>query len=780
MFFPVAIQFTFYKLRPPYQSLFMKHFLALLLVVVSVSLFAQKDKGAVKGFILDKANGEAIPYATVKVDSSDFGAATDDKGFFNIPNLPEGNFSLTISYIGYESMKEVVEVKKGKTVNLKIQMSQASMELQSVEISAQKQRQRTETRVSVTSITPMEIHRLPTVGGEADIAQYLQILPGVVSTGDQGGQVVIRGGTPIQTKFVMDGITIYNPFHSIGLFSTYETDIIKNVDVYTGGFPSQYGGRISAVVDVTTRDGNQKKFSGKISATPFVAHALLEIPIVKLKEEDGPSVSLILNSKVSYLDKSSKVLYPYAGSEGLPYTFYDAYGKLTVNAGKGIKLNITGFNFRDNANFSAAKYQWNNFGVGANFLVIPRNSNLSFNTHISYSKYDIMLKELDALPRKSSIGGFDIGMDFAYYIKNGELKYGLNVEGSRTQYSFYNQFNSKYEQDQNTTDLGLYLMVHKYVKRFVVEAGARVQYYGNIGAFSPEPRLSMKYNVTDMIRLKLATGMYSQNFLSTKSDRDVVNLFTGFLTGPEGSPQDATGDPDKYSKIRNMQRSVHAIFGVELDLPKNITVNIEPYYKYFWHMFNVNRYKQYTSDPDFLIEKGDAYGLDITAKWEWKGVYLYATYSLAYTHRNDGVQVYAPHFDRRHNVNLLAAYAFGKKRSWEVTARWNMGSGFPFTQTQSFYESVPLDGINSDYTGSNGNLGIVYDSTINGGRLPYYHRLDLGIKKTFNFKNNLKLEINLSASNVYNRKNIFFVDRVTNARVNQLPILPSLGASFSW
>ena len=510
-----------------------------------------------------------------------------------------------------------------------------------------------------------------------------------------------------------------------------------------------------------------------------MAHALLEIPIVKIKEDRNTSASLILNTKISYLDKSSKVLYSYADKNGLPFNFYDVYGKFSVSAGKGNKFSITGFNFIDNTNYAVARYRWNTFGVGANFLAVPKNSNLYFNTHVSYSQYKIQLTEADGKPRTSTIGGFDIGMDFSYYLKNGELKYGLDIEGNKTTLAFTNQYGRSVAQNQNTTDLSVYVMLHKFIKKFVIEVGGRFQYYGNIEGISPEPRLSMKYNITDMVRIKLATGMYSQNFISTKSDRDVVNLFTGFLTGPEESAQDASGK--SYDKIRNFQRSVHGIFGIELDLPKNITIDIEPYYKYYWHLFNLNRYKQFTSDPDFLIEKGDAFGLDIMGKWQYKGAFIYLTYSLSYSHRNDGKQVYAPHFDRRHNINLIGSYAFGKKRSWEVSARWNMGSGFPFTQTQGFYETNPFgNGIGTDVTNTNGQLGIVYDSKINGGRLPYYHRLDLGIKKTIDIKDKLKIDINLSVSNVYNRNNIFYFDRVTYQRVNQLPVLPSLAVSFAF
>jgi len=754
----------------------MKNFFLLLFILVSAGLFAQK--GSVKGFVYDKASGEPVPFATINVDSSDLGANTDDKGFFTIPSLVPGNYKIIASYLGFETQTITVEIKKNQAVNIKFFMVAKTVELKDVEINGARQKELTESRVSVTSITPVEMKRMPSVGGEADIAQYLQIIPGVVSTGDQGGQIIIRGATPTQTLFLLDGIPIYNPFHSIGLFSVFETDVIKNVDVYTGGFPAQYGSRTGAVVDVSTRDGNMKDFSGDIGVTPFTAHALLEIPIVKLKEAGGTDASLILSTKDSYLDQSSKIFYPYANNGSLPYSFYDAYGKFTLNTGTGNKFSVSGFNFRDNADFTGAVYQWNNYGVGANFLAVPKNANIYFNTHISYSKYDISFNE-NNLPRSSGIGALDIGMDFTNYINNGELRYGLNIESNNTNFAFVNDFQQDFSFAQTSTDLSAYLMYHKYYKKFVLDIGARFQYYGVITAVSPEPRLNMKYNVTDRLRFKMATGLYSQTLMSTKNNQDVVDLFTGFLDAPNESAQDGNGV--LHNAIHNMQRSYDAIFGVEVDLPKNITLNIEPYYKYFWHLFDLNIYKVTADQSDFLIQRGASYGLDILMKWQYKGLFLYGTYSLAYNQVNDFQQTYSPYYDRRHNVNLVAAYDFGKKRSWEVSARWNFGSGFPFTQTQAFYESNPFAaGISTNYTTTNGKLGILYASQIDGGRLPAYNRLDLEIKKIFSFKKRLKLEINASVSNAYNRENIFYFNPVTYNRVNQLPILPSLAVAFSF
>ena len=214
----------------------MKNFFTFLLIFVAIGLFAQgggTKNGGVKGFVYDKSSGEPVPFATVNIDSSDLGATTDDKGFFNIPSLAPGTYNIRATYLGFENQVISIEIKKGQTDNIKFYMVAKSVDLKDVEISGERQKQLTESRVSVTSITPVEMKRMPTIGGEADVAQYLQLIPGVVSTGDQGGQIIIRGATSAQTLFLLDGIPIYNPFHSIGLFSVFETDVIKNVDVYT-------------------------------------------------------------------------------------------------------------------------------------------------------------------------------------------------------------------------------------------------------------------------------------------------------------------------------------------------------------------------------------------------------------------------------------------------------------------------------------------------------------------------------------------------------------------
>ncbi len=181
-----------------------------------------------------------------------------------------------------------------------------------------------------------------------------------------------------------------------------------------------------------------------------------------------------------------------------------------------------------------------------------------------------------------------------------------------------------------------------------------------------------------------------------------------------------------------------------------------------------------------LSKTSKAYGFDIRYKYEYRHLYFWAVYSFNIVERRDEYQTYNPVFDRRHNINLVSNYTFGKDRSYEVSLRWNFGTGFPFTQTQGFYENISFgDGVSTDYTTANGDLGIKY-AQINGGRLPYYHRLDFSAQKKWKTGKNSVFTLILSCTNVYNRDNIFYFDRVRYKRVDQLPILPSIGGNWTF
>ena len=771
----------------------------LTLLIITLISFAQT--ATIRGFVYDTKAGEPVIFTNVYLKGTTYGAATDVNGYYSITKIEPGTYTLVTTFVGMDTATVNITLKKGQILTRKLFLSKAAKELRVFNLSAEHQETKTHVKMSVTKITPKDIERIVTIGGESDLVSSLSITPGIIMTGDQGGQLYIRGGSPIQNKVLMDGMIIYNPFHSIGLFSVFDTDIIRNADVYTGGFNAQYGGRISSIMDITTRDGNKKRLAGKIGATPFGAKALIEGPILKEQELGGSSASFILSGKHSYLAQSSKYLYSYVDTAGLPFNYTDLYGKISFNGVNGSKVNFFGFNYSDKVNYQAVSdLSWNSYGAGTNFIMVPGGSPVFIEGAFSYSEYGISLTEEDKDPRTSSIAGFNGGLDFTYFIGDNEIKYGIEVLGFSTKFDFYNEVGRKIEQNENTTEAAGYFKYKWNIGKFVLEPSFRAHYYASLDEFSPEPRFGAKYNLHDKIRLKAAGGVYSQNLMSANSDRDVVNLFYGFLSGPENLPKTYTTENlEKNDVTSSLQRANHIIIGGEYDITSRIMLNVEGYYKRFVQVTNINRNKIYddisenaiypeSERKDYVIEVGNAYGVDFVVKYDYKRLYLWFVYSLGKVDRFDGVLQdddgnyisYNPIFDRRHNINFVGSYTFGKNLDWQANIRWNLGSGFPFTQTQGFYEKVNFEnGIDADYTTANGDLGVYYGS-LNQGRLPYYHRLDLSIKKKFIISENSVLEVNAGVTNAYNRENIFYFDRIKYKRVNQLPFLPSLGMTFTF
>lgn len=757
-----------------------KIFLLLFIITTSLTVFAQH--GIIKGFVYEKSNSEPIIGATVSLKDQNKGTQTNIDGFFNIPKSPTGNFILVISAIGFEPQEKEITVQDDEALNIKIYLDKKARELKEISISAKKQEKIYETKVGLTRITPKELKVLPSIGGEPDIAQFLQVMPGVVSTGDQGGQLYIRGGSPIQNKILLDGMTIYNPFHSIGLYSVFETDAIRNADVMSGGFGVEYGDRTSAIVSVVTKDGNKKEHSGKIAVNPILAKVFLEGPILKDKEDSAVSITYIASLKHSYLKNSSPILYGFLGEpyqSKLPYTFTDAYGKINLSTNTGSKVSLFGFNFNDHVNYkNTSDLKWNSYGVGTNFVITPGASSSVISGGFYYSDYKIGLNEADNRPRESEINGFDANVKVTSYFENyTELNYGVEFTGFKTAFQYYNFLGYQQEQNDYTTQIGAFVKLKKsFGNKFILEPGLRFQYYASLPVARLEPRLAMKLNASQNLRFKASAGLYSQNIISSKSDRDIVNFFTGFLTAPDFEIK----NPDGTVAKNNIQKAYHIVGGVEFDI-KNIEFTVEPWYKYFTQLITLNRYKLFATDPDFATETGKAFGVDFTVKYARGRHYFWGVYSYGYVDRNDGIQIYPTPFDRRHNINLLASYTAGKKYDWEFSIRFNYGSAFPFTQTQAFVENIDFgNGINTNYLTQNGNLGILYSDKINGGRLSDYHRLDLSMKKKFKVTTKSVLEASASISNAYNQRNIFYIDRVRNTREYQLPIFPSIGLAWNF
>lgn len=760
----------------------MKKVLVLIFTIITTMVSAQT--GSIRGFVYDKETGEPMMLTNVVLENTLIGTTTDVNGYFVLSKIKTGDYNIKVTLLGYETYIAPIKIEKNKVLALKIDLSPSATELQTVEIQGKQEVARTESQVSIEKITSKDIQQMPSIGGQADLAQYIQVLPGVVFSGDQGGQLYIRGGSAIHNKVLLDGMVVYNPFHSIGLFSVFETDIIRNADIYTGGFSAQYGGRISSVMDITTKDGNKKHFSGKLAASTFGANLLLEGPLLKKKDY---SLSYILSAKNSYLSKTSTSIYSYMNKE-LPYDYFDLYGKLTLATDNGSKINFFGLNFSDKVNQyeAIADFNWVNRAFGTNFLLIPGTSSALVEGVVAYSDYTMNMRETTTNQNQmSNIGGFNVGLSVTNFFGDDRLKYGMEMEGNTTRTAYkINDTITDY-----STEIGLYAIYKLLYRSILLEPSLRLNYYASLGNVFLEPRLSAKWNITKKFRLKLATGVYSQTFLDTKSDRDIVNLFTGYMTvNPDLNIVGSFRGEDLSTYV---QKSNHFIFGAEYDILRNFNLNVELYYKTMSNLTSVNRERLYADDPEhsdkpeyqrkeYTVENGKAYGADFSLKYDDGRLYVWTIYSLGKVIREGEMQTYSPHYDRRHNVNVLINYQMGQSRDFEISLRWNYGSGFPYSPTASMVEMLDFsNGINSDYISQNGTLTTIYGE-LNSERLPNYHRLDLSAKKRFDIGKRSILEINLSVTNVYNRNNLFYWNRITSQRVDQLPIMPSFGITYTF
>ncbi|KAB2809767.1 TonB-dependent receptor [Phaeocystidibacter luteus] len=770
-------------------------FSLLFFTAMSLTTFGQ---GVVRGNIYERATETPIPFAAATLYNNGVeveATISNIDGFYQINNVPAGTYTLVVNYIGYSEGRETITVKNGENTFTSFYLDETAEVLEDVEVSAERQIRQTSVMTATVNLSSKNIQQF-SIGGEPDLVRALQVLPGVVTTGDQGGQLYIRGGAPIQNLTLLDGMIIYNPFHSIGFFSVFDTDILRSAEVHSAGFNAEYASRNSSVLDVRTRAGNRQRVTGKVSASTYLGKALLEVPIGKKNEQGFAPVSALVSYKRSFLAESSQIFYPYVETEydGLPFEFQDIYGKMSWQSGTGSEVNIFGFNFADQVRFAGDKsIAWNSLGYGADFTAIPPSSTVIINGNFAFSEYDITSNEIEGQPRNSSITGFNGGLDFTYFMRDhDELKYGLEAIGYSTNFNYVNSANRTLTQEQSTSELGAYFQYKLQLDRWLIEPGIRLHYYSALAEFRFEPRFGVKYNATEWLRFKASGGMYSQNLLAATSDRDVVNLFYGFLSSPNEQPATYTGEP----LDTRLQTANHGVFGVEIDFADDWTLDLEGYVKDFQNITTVNRNKIYPDNSNYLdrpeylrrsyiAERGLAYGFDVLLKYSGKQFSFWGTYSYAEVTRDDGQQVYNPHFDRRHNTNLVAAYKFGKSNSWEVNVRWNLGTGFPFTPVAGYYQQLPwTDGdgqpvIDYPYETENGQLGTLYGD-LNSKRLPTYHRMDVTIKKTWKLSKYSTFDLAFAATNVYNRNNIFYYDSAERKRVDQLPIMPTLIATYGF
>ncbi len=732
----------------------------ILLILISIILLStaglSQGRGSLRGTVTDSLSGEALPYSNVMILGTSYGASADLHGNFMIPGVPGGKtYTVRVSYMGYRPKEEQVVIRNNAITQIKIALASGGVQMQEIEKVGKKIEKPNETDLGLQRMTIREIELIPK-GVETDVFRSLQTLPGVQSTGDVSARYYVRGGGSDQNLVLLNGISIYNPFHALGLFSIIDPEMINAVEFYKGGFTAEYGGRISSVLNIVTKDGNKNKYGGNANISFLTGKVALEGPI--------PGGSFLFTARKSLF---KDIIKKFTNYKDAPFNFHDISFKANYNSNSSTsltKIAFSGFESKDqlmNDDPFKSDYLWENQLFGAYWFQAWEDVPIYSETYISYSKFrgEIDPKLSDAKTRKNYIKDITFKTDFTnIYQSRDELNVGYKLKSINTSLDFENLQGNKTSIANQGLQFSVYLK-YKFLRYedFGADIGTRlnvISLTGNRPTFF-EPRVNLTYNLLPGFQIKGAWGIYNQELITLTNENEIISLFEPWLIVP-----DYLQPPE----------AVHYIVGMDYKRIENVNLSVEGYFKSLKHTAEINDKKADDRDPDFVPGSGESYGGEFMFQFKQPWMQFSASYSLSWTYRTIENWISYPKYDTRHAVNLNLTFDLGN--GWQASTMWIYHSGLPFTQIEGFYDKMYLDDIYS----SGGLFGNFNPYTIlsdkNLGRLPTYHRLDLNVTKKFQLYGT-NLSLSFSVLNLYNRKNIFYFERDTGKRVNMLPVLPS-------
>lgn len=748
-----------------------KYSALLLMLLWSCVTFAQNF--TLSGRIKDAANGEDLIGAAVVVQGMEgTGVITNTYGFYSI-TLPKGTYNVAIQYIGYQSV--VKEVVLTKDVSLNIELAEESESLEEVVVSAEAANANvTKTEMSVAKLSPKEVEAVPVIFGEKDIIKMVQLLPGVKTSGEGGSGFSVRGGGLDQNLILLDEAPVYNASHLLGFFSVFNSDAIKDVTLYKGGMPAEYGGRASSVMDVVMKDGNSKRFGASGGIGLISSKLTLEAPIVKDKG------SFIISGRRTYADVFLKL----SSNEDLKNTtlyFYDLNMKANYQITDKDRVYLSGYFGRDKFGFgNDFGFNWGN-ATGTLRWNHIFNDRLFGNTSLIYSDYDYEFSigaGEEQFGLSSGINDLNLKQDFTYFMnKDNTMSFGANVirhefvpgeisSGDESNFSADNierQFaleGAAYVQNEQKVGqrwsfiYGLRYSVFDYTgpgTAYEIEDGevASTQTYDDWETIQLyhglEPRVSIKYLLNEVSSLKVA---YNRNY-------QYMHLLSNSTSG---SPTDRWVPSSNNVKPQIADQVAAGYF-------RNFTDNMyefsaEVYYK---DMQNLIDYKpgaelifNSSIETELVYGDGKAYGLELLLKKTQGKFTGWLSYTLSRSLREfddiDDGKVFPSRQDRIHDLSITAIYNFHPK--WTASANFVFYTGDAVSFPSGRYE---VDGVQ-----------VPYYTERNGYRFPNYHRMDLGVtwmvKKTKRFESSW----NFSVYNVYGRENPYIINFEENEDTGQV------------
>jgi hypothetical protein len=730
----------------------MKYFLLLLLFFL-IEILPQST-GTLRGFITDSANGGSVINANILVIGTVRGASSDLQGYYFIPGIPTGKQIIKVSNIGYTSVEIEVRIVKSIITQVNIALNPTSLTLNEVAIKGSSFPDMNDPSISIEQIPLQQIKSVP-AGIEADMLRAIRGSPGVTSTGDITARYFVRGGGSDQNSVLINGTVLYNPFHALGLFSVVDPEMIKVLEFYKGGFTSEFGGRLSSILSVITRDGNKNKFVGTAAASTMSGKMSFEGPI--------PGGSFLVTGRKSYRPEAVQ---KFLNNRAAPFEFYDLSFKINYSNPQFYEngwFTVHGFFSNDkieNKNLKKEDYYFSNSNFGLNWYQVwasPLYSNMTFTS--SSFEGEVVPNLTGSKPRVNVIRDFTSNWDFTYiFDSRDEIWVGLHNKILSTELKLTNLFGSKTELKQRGLDMNPYIKYRLLrFDDFKFDIGMRMNAVSasEKSPFFLEPRLNLTYSPIPIIAFKLAAGRFSQNLTTLANEEELISIFEPWVIVPDYlKPAEAT----------------HLIAGVEYYIAEYFKLSIEGYYKEIDNLVDINELKYTSLDPDFVQADGKSYGFDFSFDIALQSVFFKGSYSLSYAFKKkDGVE-YAPRYDTRHSVNLQFGWIFWD--GWQFNATWRLSSGLPYTGIASYYDKWNVtDPWSQWYAQGTYNPAFLYGAR-NAQRLPTYHRLDISLSKSFVLFF-MKIDFDVSLLNLYDRKNIFYFVRDTGERVDMLPFIPS-------
>jgi hypothetical protein len=753
---------------------------ALFFVLLISSLASQESPGGstISGYVLDSESGEGLPGANVILSGTLMGTATNFDGYFVITEVPSGSYELKISFMGFEPLSQIVNLRSGERFRQNFELIPQTVELQEVVVTEERMERKVNIQASRVKLNLRQMKGVPQIG-EADLFRALHALPGVLTETEFSTGLIIRGGNSDQNLILLDGITVYNPSHLGGFFSNFILDAVKEADLLKGGFNAEYGGRLSAVLNVRSREGNRKKFEGKASVSLISAQTTLEGPA-------GEKGAWLVSGRRTYFDKV------FQGTElYFPYYFYDVQGHIFQDITKNDRISLSWYTGRDDLFWEdfLLKGRWENKTVSLNYRKLFSETLVS-HWVLAKSRFDILfgLGGGSGINEVDYIDDFTFRSDWTWFAsQEAQFRFGTEVKGLDFQYSASYLDSAIFMSQQSPVEAAAYAKMKWWPSAvFMLEPGLRVGYYDN----HPEkwyfdPRLGIKYLLTEDRYLNFSLGIYHQ-FMETIQDDFYPKIMDAwFAVDYSVTPASAVQVTAGYEEY----------FGAAW------RVQVEAYYKTMNNMLTFvesrSTVDEIISDESLadLVDEGDgyAYGAELFLHKEIGRLNGWVAYAHSISRKQFGGKEYYTNWDRRHVFNILGNYRISRK--WDANLKWTYQTGQPYTPILGYFIEVLPGDPEPFYRPIPGGR--------NSSRYEPFHRMDVGIVRHFKLFGTPG-EFFIQVVNAYWQKNIFryiyqwgntyngidddgdeLIDEddegtPKRVRINGLPILPTIGVSFAF